>query len=74
MKEFCNMQHTITFEVLHTKLYALFKTAGPWPVVPRIPEILDTGVKYSFGPLFCSLLIADLNCLNSTPVKFGRGK
>lgn len=41
--------------------------------MPHIHEILDTRVKYLFGPLFCSLLIADLNSLNSTPVNFGRG-
>lgn len=73
MKQFCNMQCSITFEVLHIKLYALFKGAGAWPVVPHIIEVLDTGVKYLFGPLFCSQLVADLNCVNSTPVNFGRG-
>lgn len=73
MKQFCNMQCSITFEVLHIKLYALFKGAGAWPVVPHIIEVLDTGVKYLFGPLFCSQLVADLNCANSTPVNFGRG-
>lgn len=67
------MQCSITFEVLHIKLYALFKGAGAWPVVPHIIEVLDTGVKYLFGPLFCSQLVADLNCVNSTPVNFGRG-
>lgn len=67
------MQCTITFEFLHIKLYALFKASGAWPVVPHIPEVLDTAVKYLFGPLFCSLLVADLNCLNSTPVSFDGG-
>lgn len=66
------MQCTITFEVSHIKLYALVKAAWAWPVVPHIPQVLDTGVKFLFGPLFCSLL-ADLNCVNSTPVNFGRG-
>lgn len=73
MKQFCNMQCTITFEVLHVKLYALFKAAGTWPVVPHTPEVLDTGVKYLFESLFCSLLIADLNCLDSIPVNSGKG-
>lgn len=59
------------YEFLHIKLYALFKAAGAWPVVPRIPEVLDTAVNYLFGPLFCSLLVAYLNCLNSTPINFG---
>lgn len=56
---------------LHIKLYALFKAAGAWPVVPHIPEVLDTAVNYLFAPLFCSLFFADGNCLNNTPVNFG---